>query len=129
MKLKKSRQYYEKKRKYEVLDEVVYNYYVESFGFLEQVLLATLCLYTQGVYWGVGSIIHLTEVEVKAQTREKLVEQMNIDVLINGIKKETLNNKISTFRIVDNIGNNLDELNSTINNADFNFEIPKNKAK
>lgn len=61
------------KRNDELLDEVVYNYYGESFGFLEQVLLANTFLYTQGVYLKEGSIINLPEVEVKAQAREKLV--------------------------------------------------------
>lgn len=53
---------------------------------------------------------------------------MNIDVLINGVKKDILNGKISSFRIIDNIGTYLDELNITIDNADYTFEVPKNKG-
>ena len=61
------------KRANETLDAIVYNYYGESFGYLELVLSANIFLYEQDVFLTEGLIITLPDIELKTQNRVKLV--------------------------------------------------------
>jgi phage tail protein X len=60
-------------RNNEILDAIVYNYYGESFGYLEMVLSANTFLYEQEIFLTEGLIITLPEIELKTQNRVKLV--------------------------------------------------------
>lgn len=61
------------KRDNEILDEIVFNYYGVSLGYIELVLETNILLYKENIYLRKGLEIELPELEIKPQTREKLV--------------------------------------------------------
>lgn len=63
---------YEVIREDETLDEIVFNYYGASFGYLEKVLDVNDFLVSEELYLPVGTTIILPQLEEQAEEREAL---------------------------------------------------------
>ncbi len=63
---------YTVKREDETLDEIIYNYYGSSLGYLELVLEANVFLYKEDIFLRKGLILELSDIQKEPQDRISL---------------------------------------------------------